>query len=147
MTHRCKGIKLPMFTSVEEMGRFVSSLGKGGEVKVLGASRGPAGRLIQSMFRYFWVSCPSAKNIMCRESEQDEHPRPSGLPPPSVKQFVIRSTACRPLPHSRHVPLEYDLILPVMVFYFRSVAQRLYCRIAQGEFRLAGAFTGDRQYC
>ena len=39
--------------SVEEMGRFVSSLGKGGEVKVLGASRGPAGRLIQSMFRYF----------------------------------------------------------------------------------------------
>ena len=40
-------------TSVEEMGRFVSSLGKGGEVKVLGASRGPAGRLIQSMFRYF----------------------------------------------------------------------------------------------
>jgi len=100
--------------SVEEMGRFVSSLGKGGEVKVLGASRGPAGRLIQSMFR---------------ESEQDEHPRPSGLPPPSVKQFVIRSTACRPLPHSR------------------SVAQRLYCRIAHGEFRLAGAFTGDRQYC
>jgi len=121
-----------MFPSVEEMGRFVSSLGKGGEVKVLGASRGPAGRLIQSMFR---------------ESEQDEHPRPSGLPPPSVKQFVIRSTACRPLPHSRNVPLKYDLILPVMVFYFRSVAQRLYCRIAQGEFRLAGAFTGDRQYC
>ena len=40
-----------MFTSVEEMGRFVSSLGKGGEVKVLGAGRGPAGRLIQSMFR------------------------------------------------------------------------------------------------
>ena len=41
-----------MLPSVEEMGRFVSSLGKGGEVKVLGASRGPAGRLIQSMFRY-----------------------------------------------------------------------------------------------
>ena len=83
-----------------------------------------------------------------RESEQDEHPRPSGLPPPSVKQFVIRSTACRPLPHSRHYPsCIIDQIPPVMIFYTRSVAQRMYCRIAQGEFRLAGAFTGDRQYC
>ena len=33
--------------AVEEMGRFVTSLGKGGEVKVVGAARGPAGRLIQ----------------------------------------------------------------------------------------------------
>ena len=41
-----------------EMERFVKTLATGIEVRVLGAARGPAGRLIQSMFR---------------ESEQETH--------------------------------------------------------------------------
>eukprot|EP00092_Neocalanus_flemingeri_P094108 GFUD01119652.1.p1 GENE.GFUD01119652.1~~GFUD01119652.1.p1 ORF type:complete len:175 (+),score=45.84 GFUD01119652.1:7-531(+) len=74
--------------AVREMERFVSSLGSGVEVRVLGAARGPAGRLIQNMFR---------------ENQQEEFPREEGLPPPSTKQF-IRSLAPRPFPFSRPVP-------------------------------------------
>merc|ERR1712179_405416 len=93
--------------------KFVCSLGSGVEVRVLGAARGPAGRLIQNMFR---------------ESQQEEYPRDEGLPPPSTKQFIIRSLAPRPFPFSRPVP------------------QRMYARLGQGEFRIAGCFTVDRQY-
>ena len=100
--------------AVMEMERFVKTLATGIEVRVLGAARGPAGRLIQSMFR---------------ESEQETHPRETGLPPPCTKQFVIRSIVPRPFPYSRPQP------------------HRLYIRLAPGEFRLAGTFTGDRQYC
>ncbi len=72
-----------------------------------------AGRLIQSMFK---------------ESDQAEHPRERGLPPPVTRQFILRTVASRPLPASRPTP------------------QRLYARLAPGEFVLAGAFTIDRQY-
>merc|ERR1719427_724857 len=99
--------------AVLEMEKFVSSLGSGVEVRVLGAARGPAGRLIQNMFR---------------ESQQEEFPREEGLPPPSTKQFIIRSLAPRPFPFSRPVP------------------QRMYAKLCQGEFRVAGCFTVDRQY-
>jgi len=99
--------------AVKEMEKFVCSLGSGVEVRVLGAARGPAGRLIQNMFR---------------ESQQEEYPRDEGLPPPSTKQFIIRSLAPRPFPFSRPVP------------------QRMYARLGQGEFRIAGCFTVDRQY-
>jgi len=99
--------------AVMEMERFVSSLGSGVEVRVLGAARGPAGRLIQNMFR---------------ESQQEEFPREEGLPPASTKQFIIRSLAPRPFPFSRPVP------------------QRMFAKLSQGEFRVAGCFTVDRQY-
>ena len=99
--------------AVREMERFVSNLVTGTEVRVLGAARGPAGRLIQRMFR---------------ESEQEEHPREAGLPPPCTKQFIMRSLVSRPFPYSRPQP------------------QRLYVKLAQGEFRLAGTFTQDRQF-
>merc|ERR1719347_21911 len=72
-----------------EMERFVKTLATGIEVRVLGAARGPAGRLIQSMFR---------------ESEQEDHPRETGLPPPCTKQFIIRSIVHRPFPYSRPQP-------------------------------------------
>ena len=61
--------------AMEEMERFIQSLCRCGEVRVPGAARGPAGRLIQALFR---------------ESNQITHPRPSGLPPPVVKQFTLR---------------------------------------------------------
>ena len=99
--------------AVLEMEKFVSSLGSGVEVRVLGAARGPAGRLIQNMFR---------------ESQQEEFPREEGLPPPNTKQFIIRSLAPRPFPFSRPIP------------------QRMYAKLCQGEFRVAGCFTVDRQY-
>ena len=62
--------------AMEEMERFIQSLCQGGEVRVPGAARGPAGRLIQALFR---------------ESSQINHPRPNGLPPPVVKQFTLRN--------------------------------------------------------
>jgi len=99
--------------TVKEMERFVKSLCGASEVVVPGAARGPAGRLIQSMFR---------------ESQQVQHPRVCGLPPPSTKQFTLRCVSARPLPSSRPTP------------------QRLYACMAAGEFRLAGAYTIDRQY-
>ena len=99
--------------AVREMERFVTTLATGTEVRVLGAARGPAGRLIQSMFR---------------ESEQEDHPREGGLPPPCSKQFVLRSLVSRPFPYSRPQP------------------QRLYVKICPGEFRLAGSFAQDRQF-
>ncbi|XP_023324110.1 rab3 GTPase-activating protein catalytic subunit [Eurytemora carolleeae] len=99
--------------AMEEMERFIQSLCRCGEVRVPGAARGPAGRLIQALFR---------------ESNQINHPRPSGLPPPVVKQFTLRCVSGRPLPSSRPTP------------------QRLYARFSSGEFRLTGAYTLDRQY-
>jgi hypothetical protein len=65
---------------------------------------------------------------MFKESDQAAHPRESGLPPAVTRQFILRSVAARPLPASRPTP------------------QRLYARLAPGEFVLAGAFTIDRQY-
>ena len=101
--------------ALAEMERFVRSLASGGEVTVLGASRGPAGRLVQNIFK---------------ESHQEDDPRPGGLPQsPCVKQFVLRSLESRPLPYSQPQP------------------QRMYVKLGQGEFRLAGSFTSDRQYC
>jgi len=100
--------------AVQEMDRFVKSLcGSEGEVVVAGAARGPAGRLIQSIFK---------------ESNQVDHPRTGGLPPPLTKQFMLRCVSGRPLPSSRPTP------------------QRLYARLGAAEFRLTGAFTLDRQY-
>jgi len=100
--------------AVMEMERFVRSLATGGEVVVLGAARGPAGRLVQNMFK---------------ESHQDASPREAGLPrQPCVKQFVLRSLAARPLPHSRPQP------------------QRLGVRMEAGVFRLCGSFARDTQY-
>jgi len=76
--------------AVNEMERFVQSLcQEGAEVKVPGAARGPAGRLLQAIFR---------------ESNQDTEPRAGGLPQPRVKQFVLRCLAGRPLPSSRPTP-------------------------------------------
>jgi hypothetical protein len=63
-----------------------------------------------------------------KESDQDVHPRENGLPPPVTRQFILRTVASRPLPASRPTP------------------QRMYARLAPGEFVLAGAFTIDRQY-
>ena len=101
--------------ALAEMERFVRSLASGGEVTVLGASRGPAGRLVQNIFK---------------ESHQEEDPRDGGLPQtPCIKQFILRSLVSRPLPYSQ------------------PQAQRMYVRLGQGEFRLAGSFTQDRQYC
>jgi len=100
--------------ALSEMSRFVHSLcQEGAEVKVPGAARGPAGRLIQAIFR---------------ESAQDSEPRPSGLPHPRVRQFVLKCLAGRPLPSSRPTP------------------QRLYAKFAPYEFRLNGVYTLDRQY-
>jgi len=97
-----------------EMERFVRTLATGVEVRVLGAARGPAGRLIQNMFK---------------ESQQDEYPREGGLPEsPCVKQFILRSIVSRPFPYSQPQP------------------QRMYVKLASGEFRLCGSFTSDRQY-
>merc|ERR1711937_710270 len=93
--------------AVMEMERFVRTLATGGEVVVLGAARGPAGRLVQNMFK---------------ESHQEASPREAGLPrQPCVKQFVLRSLAARPLPHSRPQP------------------QRLGVRMEAGVFRLCGS--------
>ena len=100
--------------ALAEMEKFVRVLGTGGEVTVLGAARGPAGRLVQNMFK---------------ESHQDGCPRERGLPQtPSTKQFILRSLVSRPFPFSHPQP------------------QRMYVKLAPGEFRLAGSFTIDRQY-
>jgi len=99
--------------ALNEMERFVMSLCGGGEVVVPGAARGPAGRLIQAIFK---------------ESHQNSYPRTAGLPPPINKQFSLRCVSGRPLPSSRPTP------------------QRMYARLGPSEFRLAGAYTIDRQF-
>eukprot|EP00095_Tigriopus_kingsejongensis_P007273 maker-scaffold144_size312663-snap-gene-2.35 protein:Tk07273 transcript:maker-scaffold144_size312663-snap-gene-2.35-mRNA-1 annotation:"hypothetical protein BRAFLDRAFT_221256" len=105
-----------------QMDDFVRQLYSKPEVKVVGASRGPAGQLIQKMFK----EAEKATQMITEDMECS--PDLKVFPRPVSREYIIRVVVPRPFPYSSKCP------------------QRLYCCIKDREFRLAGAFSLDKQY-
>lgn len=103
-----------------QMETFVQNLYMLPEVGVVGAGRGPAGQLIQAMFREAQKAAHMFTSDEGLTSQQI-------FPPPDSREYILRTSATRPLAHSRETP------------------QRMYCCIKKsGVFRLAGAFSVDK---
>ncbi len=99
-----------------QMREFVKQLFVKPEVQALGASRGPVGQLITRMFKDAYRA-----SHMIMDDEDCDLTRP--FPKPVAREFVLKTKAARPYTYSKAGP------------------QRLYCRLKQHEFRVAGAFT------
>jgi len=108
----------------KDVEHFLSALMEKPEVTVIGAGRGPAGRVIHSLFakqenaRMQFASDEVSSSNQARPPIQD-------FPPPTGREYILRTTIPRPSTSSRPCP------------------QRMYCVLTNDEFRLAGAFTDD----
>ena len=102
------------------MNDFITRLYSETEVPVLGSGRGPTGQLICKMFRDAF----QAENI----SFDNEDNEINAFPMAESREFVLRTCVGRPYPYSQSSP------------------QRMYCSIKENEFRVAGAFTIDKQF-
>ncbi|TRY78537.1 hypothetical protein TCAL_04254 [Tigriopus californicus] len=107
-----------------QMEDFVRQLYSCPEVKVVGASRGPAGQLIQKMFK----EAEKATQMITDDMEAVTDAPLKVFPAPVSREYIIRVAVPRPFPYSAKSP------------------QRLYVCIKDKEFRLAGAFTLDKEY-
>ncbi|CAH3157487.1 unnamed protein product, partial [Porites evermanni] len=112
----------------KDVEHFLSALMEKPEVTVIGAGRGPAGRVIHSLFsKQENARMQFASDKV--ESPNELQPSPASLvqdfPPPTGREYILRTTIPRPHPSSRPCP------------------QRMYCVLTNDEFRLAGAFTDD----
>ncbi|KAK2560352.1 Rab3 GTPase-activating protein catalytic subunit [Acropora cervicornis] len=112
----------------KDVERFLSALMEKPEVTVIGAGRGPAGRVLHSLF----VKQESARMQFGGDespfpNQQQRHSAtlPQDFPSPTGREYILRTTIPKPRPSSRPCP------------------QRMYCVLTNDEFRLAGAFTDD----
>uniref|UniRef100_A0A9J7XK39 Rab3 GTPase-activating protein catalytic subunit n=1 Tax=Cyprinus carpio carpio TaxID=630221 RepID=A0A9J7XK39_CYPCA len=111
----------------DELQRFVSCLLEEPEVSVVGAGRGPAGKIIHKLF----VSSQRAALLAPMEDEAgrsggtDDRKAVPDFPPPAGREVLLRTCVPRPAPYSKALP------------------QRLFCVLTRDEFRLAGAFSSD----
>ncbi|XP_067019940.1 rab3 GTPase-activating protein catalytic subunit-like isoform X1 [Acropora muricata] len=112
----------------KDVEHFLSALMEKPEVTVIGAGRGPAGRVLHSLF----VKQESARMQFGGDespfpNQQQRHSAtlPQDFPSPTGREYILRTTIPRPRPSSRPCP------------------QRMYCVLTNDEFRLAGAFTDD----
>ncbi|XP_068752396.1 rab3 GTPase-activating protein catalytic subunit-like isoform X2 [Montipora capricornis] len=111
----------------KDVEHFLSALMEKPEVAVIGAGRGPAGRVLHSLFS----KQESARmQFASDESSPSNQPSPPStpsqdFPPPTGREYILRTTIPRPRSSSRPCP------------------QRMYCVLTNDEFRLAGAFTDD----
>ena len=105
---------------VEQMNEFITRLYDEIEVPVLGSGRGPTGQLICKMFQdaYREENMPFG----------NEEPIFNIFPRPESREFVLRTCVGRPYPYSQSAP------------------QRMYVCVKEKEFRVAGAFTVDKQF-
>ena len=100
------------------------------EVPVLGAGRGPTGQLICKMF----ADAKRADSMISPDDEDYLISDASGcnsndiFPRAESREFVLRTCVGRPYPYSQSAP------------------QRMYCLVKDNEFRVAGAFTIDKQF-
>ena len=108
----------------KHMEHFVQDLYAKKEVKVVGASRGPAGQLIRQMFQ----EAHRAKEMLVRDVDSHLVEDEVVFPPEFSKEYIIRLSCPSPYPYSGKSP------------------QRMYCCIKDNEFRLAGAFSVDKLY-
>ncbi|XP_041120289.1 rab3 GTPase-activating protein catalytic subunit-like [Polyodon spathula] len=118
----------------EDLERFVNSLLEETEVSVVGAGRGPAGRIIHNLF----VTAQRAALMTFMDEEsvksgsQEERKQNLGavsdFPPPAGREIILRTVVPRPAPYSKPLP------------------QRMYCVLIKEDFRLAGAFSSDTSF-
>ena len=109
----------------KQMKDFVKRLYTETEVPVLGAGRGPTGQLICKMFG----DARRAENMILDEFDVEvENNSMNIFPRPESREFVLRTCVGRPYPYSQSAP------------------QRMYCCLKEQEFRIAGAFTIDKQF-
>ena len=103
----------------KQMKEFIKKLYNEPEVPVLGSGRGPTGQLICKMFRdaYRAENMPYVQDDIINV-----------FPKAEAREFVLRTCVGRPYPYSQSGP------------------QRMYCRISDNEFRVASAFTIDKQF-
>lgn len=129
---RAHSLRFKFQDALSEKGRdrdveqFLSALTEKPEVEVIGAGRGPAGRVIHRLF----VKQESAKMQFSDDDTSSNQPRRPAtpfqdFPPPTGREYILRTTIPRPRPSSRACP------------------QRMYCVLTNDDFRLAGAFTDD----
>jgi len=131
---RAHSLRFKFQDALSEKGRdkdveqFLSALTEKPEVEVIGAGRGPAGRVIHSLF----AKQESAKMQFTTSDEVTSQPHLPAhtppfqdFPPPTGREYILRTTIPRPRPSSRPCP------------------QRMYCVLTNDDFRLAGAFTDD----
>ncbi|PFX20709.1 Rab3 GTPase-activating protein catalytic subunit [Stylophora pistillata] len=111
----------------KDVEQFLSALTEKPEVAVIGAGRGPAGRVIHRLFAkqetarmQFAVDEDTSSNL-----SRQPAPPAQDFPPPTGREYILRTTIPRPRPSSRPCP------------------QRMYCVLTNDDFRLAGAFTDD----
>ena len=104
-----------------QMKAFVTNLYSENEVPVLGSGRGPTGQLICKMF----ADAHQAENIPLVEEELKFV---NIFPVAESREFVLRTCVGRPYPYSQPAP------------------QRMYCSVKDNEFRVASAFSIDKQF-
>ncbi|KAL9957793.1 hypothetical protein ACROYT_G034737 [Oculina patagonica] len=112
----------------KDVEQFLSALTEKPEVEVIGAGRGPAGRVIHRLFaKQESARMQYASANEDASSNQPRRPAPpiQDFPPPTGREYILRTTIPRPRPSSRPCP------------------QRMYCVLTNDDFRLAGAFTDD----
>ena len=61
-------------------------------------------------------------------NQRKTNPRLDPFPEPHSREYILRKSTRRPFPYSAETP------------------QRMYCCLRRDEFRVAGAFTIDKQY-
>lgn len=111
----------------KDVEQFLSALTEKPEVAVIGAGRGPAGRVIHRLFAkqesarmQFAVDEDTSSDLSRQPATHTQD-----FPPPTGREYILRTTVPRPRPSSRPCP------------------QRMYCVLTNDDFRLAGAFTDD----
>ncbi|XP_035231444.1 rab3 GTPase-activating protein catalytic subunit-like isoform X2 [Stegodyphus dumicola] len=117
----------------KEIRKFVLDLLDSYEVDVPGAGKGVVGKRIRHLF----AEAQRASHLILDEKplaapstpteSNDNHSTVSEFPAPSGKEFILRTSMCRP-PGCTVTP------------------QRMYCVITREEFRLAGAFSEDTTF-
>lgn len=114
-----------------EVDEFVSALLEKPEVEVMGASQGPTGSIIHSLF----VSAQRASTVAPVEDEfgmernvTAGNAKVTDFPSPTGREILLRTCVPRPAPYSKALP------------------QRLFCVMLGEEFRLAGAFSSDTSF-
>ncbi|XP_064646210.1 rab3 GTPase-activating protein catalytic subunit-like [Lineus longissimus] len=108
--------------------QFVSSLLDQPEVDVLGAAKGPAGKIIHKLFA---MAQKSSHMIVDNDHDGKTQRPPSTVPDfpePAGKEYILRTVLPRPTPYSRPSP------------------QRMFCVLVKDECRFAGAFSSDTTF-
>ena len=108
---------------ISELKGFLNSLLKASyhdqEVKIVNGARSNIGKMILNLCK---------KNSENKNEEAETDYDNSLWEKPLIREYILRSSTSRPAPYSRQCP------------------QRMYCYLANGEFRLAGAYTEDTMF-